>query len=147
MEFLYEIEGILGDCILVGIFLFGICIIVNVVGGFFEGFKLKGKVLNLGVDWMLFCLDGCNVLDVWIVMEMDDGVVIYVIYNGCFYWLEEVIVCFFNLEIVVDVDLFEYYFCIIFYFEMGFEKYVWLNNIVVVGVGWIMVVGVGYFVY
>ncbi len=146
-EFLYEIEGILGDRIPVGTSPLGTRIIANVVGGSFEGPKLKGKVLNSGADWMLSRSDGRNALDVRIAMETDDGAVIYVTYNGRLYWPEELAGRLFNPDTVADVDPSEYYFRITPYFETGSDKYAWLNNIVAVGVGRITAEGVGYSVY
>ena len=92
-------------------------VIVPVSGGTFEGPKLKGTVLP-GGDWIVRRPDGSSVLDVRIILQTDDEQKIYMQYRGISYTPKDG----------------PQYWRIVPVFETGAEKYIWLNNIVAVGV-------------
>lgn len=92
-------------------------VIVPVSGGTFEGPKLKGAVLP-GGDWIIRRPDGSSVLDVRIILQTDDAQKIYMQYRG----------------ISVTPKDGAQYWRIVPVFETGADKYLWLNNIVAVGV-------------
>ena len=54
----------------------------DLVGGRFEGPKLRGTVLPSGGDWLLVGADGVGRLDVRATLETEDGARIYVQYPG-----------------------------------------------------------------
>jgi hypothetical protein len=105
-------------------------VIVPVSGGTFEGAKLKGTVLP-GGDWIIRRPDGSSVLDVRIILQTDDGQKIYMTYRGISYTPKGG----------------EQYWRIVPVFETGAEKYLWLNNIVAVGVHRTLAGKVAYRIY
>lgn len=92
-------------------------VIVPVSGGTYEGPKLKGTVLP-GGDWISRRPDGSSVLDVRIILQTDDAQKIYMQYRGISYTPKDG----------------AQYWRIVPVFETGAEKYIWINNIVAVGV-------------
>ena len=65
-----------GDPMEVGPSKFGSRRVVNLLGGTFEGPKLKGEVLVGGTSMYLARADGSTVVDAQYVLKTDDGVVI-----------------------------------------------------------------------
>jgi Protein of unknown function (DUF3237) len=53
-----------------------------IIGGTFEGDRLRGKVLAGGGDWVLERPDGVLELDLRITLETDDGVLIHMTFEG-----------------------------------------------------------------
>ena len=53
-----------------------------VIGGSFEGGRLRGKVLPGGGDWVLKRPDGILELDLRITLETDDGALIHMTFEG-----------------------------------------------------------------
>jgi len=53
-----------------------------IVGGSFEGDRLRGKVLPGGDDWTVKRSDGVVELDLRITMVTDDGALIYMTFQG-----------------------------------------------------------------
>lgn len=60
----------------------GIRLNYSITGGTVSGPKLLGKIRTLGGDWLTIRTDGVAVLDVRGTMELDDGALIYIHYNG-----------------------------------------------------------------
>jgi hypothetical protein len=105
--------------------------IFDVVGGAFEGPRLRGKILQSGADWFLVGLDGIGRLDVRLTATTDDGANIYVQYLAVF-----------DFKPVAEklargeaTDFGEAYFMTTPRFETGDERYAWLNRVVAVGEG------------
>lgn len=107
--------------------------IAKVLGGSFEGPKLKGRVLPGGGDWLLLRAHGVLQLDVRLTMETDDGALIYMTYRGLRHGPAEVME---RLNRGEAVDPSEYYFRTAPFFETGSERYGWLNRIVSVATGY-----------
>ena len=105
---------------------------VAAVGGSFEGPRMRGEVLPDGGDWLLARADGVLEQDVRITLRTDDSAYIYVRYAGIRHAPPEVLA---RLQRNEAVDPGEYYFRIAPIFETGAERYAWLNEILVVGVG------------
>lgn len=101
-------------------------------GGTFEGPRLRGIVHPGGTDQKLFRPDGAMNPNVRMVMETDDGELIYTYYTGVRYGTPEVMQRIADGEVV---DPSEYYLRNAPMFETASEKYDWLNRIVAVGVG------------
>jgi hypothetical protein len=97
---------------------FGDHMVVPVVGGTFEGPRLKGIIVPPGGDWMTRRPDGSNVLDVRIVLRTDD--------------LQEFAMT--SRGIGYTPPGGTLYARILPMFETGATKYAWLNDIVAVGV-------------
>src|SRR5689334_4556492 len=53
-----------------------------VVGGTFEGDRLRGKVLAGGGDWVTATADGTLELDLRATLETDDGALIHMTFSG-----------------------------------------------------------------
>jgi hypothetical protein len=53
-----------------------------IIGGSFEGDRLRGKVLPGGDDWTMKRSDGVVELDLRITLETDDGALIYMTFEG-----------------------------------------------------------------
>jgi hypothetical protein len=92
--------------------------VVPVVGGTFEGPRLKGVIVAPGGDWMTHRPDGSSVLDVRVVLRTDDEQEISMTSRGIGYTPPGGTL----------------YARILPMFETGSTKYAWLNNIVSVGV-------------
>ena len=60
----------------------GTRMIFPIIGGSFEGDRLRGKVLPGGDDWTVKRSDGVMELDLRITMETDDGALIYMTFEG-----------------------------------------------------------------
>jgi hypothetical protein len=105
-------------------------VIVPVSGGTFDGPKLKGTVLP-GGDWIVRRPDGSSVLDVRIILETGDAQKIYMQYRGISYTPKDG----------------AQYWRIVPVFETGADKYLWLNNIVAVGVHRTLAGKVAYRIY
>ena len=94
--------------------------IVPVIGGTFEGPKLRGKVLPPGADWLVRVNDTVRVLDVRTLFLTDDDQRIYVTYRGVLYTPP-------GQPRYQTVGMM---------FETGSEKYAWLQQIMAVGIGY-----------
>jgi hypothetical protein len=92
--------------------------VVPVAGGTFEGPKLKGSIVGPGGDWIVGRPDGSSLLDVRLMLRTDDGQDIYMSWRGINY----------------TPSGGSQYARIVPAFETGAAKYLWLNDIVAVGV-------------
>jgi len=92
--------------------------IVQVVGGRFEGPRVKASVQTPAGDWITNRADGSYRLDVRLTLKTDDGAVILVTYNG----IGQTTDAGASLRIAP-------------LFETGDSRYVWLTRLQAVGVG------------
>lgn len=130
-ELLYKIELNVDTEIDLGNTPPGPRLIAHISGGKFDGPKLKGKVLASGGDWLLR-LDSTTVkLDVRILLETEDGELIYNTYTGFIHQ---------------NPDKTDYW-RIAPIFETSSKKYAWLNYTIAVGIGRDIKGGVAYDVY
>ena len=90
--------------------------IFPVTGGFFEGERLRGKVLAGGGDWVTRRADGALELDLRVTLETDDGALIYMTFTG------------------VRDDAHRY-FRTVPRFETAAPGYAFLNRLIAVGIG------------
>jgi hypothetical protein len=104
----------------------------EIVGGRFEGERLKGRILTGGSDWQAVRADGAWALDVRLVLETDDGALIGMTYRGLRHGPKDVLDAIGRGE---QVNPASYYFRIAPWFETASERYGWLNNILAVGTG------------
>ena len=56
--------------------------IFPVIGGSFEGERLRGKVLAGGGDWVTANADGTCAVDLRVTLETDDGALIHMTFTG-----------------------------------------------------------------
>ena len=90
--------------------------IFPVVGGSFEGDRLRGKVLAGGGDWVTARADGTFELDLRVTLETDDGALIHMTFTG------------------VRDDA-NHYLRTLPRFETAAPKYAFLNRLLAVGIG------------
>lgn len=88
-EFLCEIEADLGFPEIIGPVVEGVRVTFPILGGTFEGPKLKGTIKPVGADWFVIRNDQVGQLDVRATLETDDGELIYVYYQGLIDFPEE----------------------------------------------------------
>lgn len=106
--------------------------IVQILGGTFEGPRLRGKVLPGGADWQLIQTDGFSQLDTRYTLETDRGQIIYVQNKGLRDAPPEVMKRLLGGE-VVDPSL--VYFRTVPTFETAAPDLQWLVRSVFVGTG------------
>jgi hypothetical protein len=106
-------------------------VVVSVLGGTFEGPKLKGAILGPSGDWIEARPDGSSVLDLRMLLQTDDAQEIYMTCRGIAY-------------VPPGGAL---YARILPMFETAAAKYAWMNNIVAAGVYQPMAGKVAYRIY
>ena len=92
--------------------------IAQIVGGRFEGPRLKASVQTPAGDWITNRPDGSYRLDVRLTLKTDDGALILVTYNGI------------GLQTKAGASLRSAPL-----FETGDSRYVWLTQLQAVGIG------------
>jgi len=90
-----------------------------IVGGSFEGDRLRGKVLPGGGDWVIKRADGVLELDLRITLETDDGALVHMTFEG----------------IRDDAAPGAPYFRTLPRFETSVANYAFLNRLLAVGTG------------
>ena len=90
--------------------------IFPVIGGSFEGERLRGKVLAGGGDWVTEKADGTFEVDLRVTLETEDGALIHMTFTG-----------------VRDDG--NHYFRTLPRFETAAPKYAFLNRLLAVGIG------------
>jgi hypothetical protein len=103
-----------------------------IASGFFEGPRLRGKVLPGGGDWTLLRADSVLELDLRLTLETDDGALIYITSFGLRHGPPDVIGALARGE---SVDPSAYYFRTTPRFETGHAKYAFLNRLLAVASG------------
>ena len=131
-EYLFTLTGEVGPPQAVGDTPIGRRLIVPVLGGHFEGPRLRGNVLPGGTDWITIRSDGSFHLDVRITLETDDNHLVGMTYRGLRHASPEVMK---RLTAGEPVDPSEYYFRVVPTFEAGPGPYEWMNRIIAVAVG------------
>lgn len=111
----------------------------DIAGGTIEGPRLSGIVRRSGADWSEGgrAADGgiATVIDVRSLWQTHDGALIYVTYAGRLIVPSGAVAAFRDPATVGSLSDQDYYFRICPTFETGAENYLWLNEIVAVGVG------------
>jgi hypothetical protein len=106
--------------------------IANVLGGTFDGDRMRGIVLPDGTDWQTLRGDGAVMLDARVVLKTHDGALIAMTYAGIRHGPPDVMA---RLTRGEHVDVESYYFRIAPTFATSEPRYEWLNRIVAVGTG------------
>lgn len=105
---------------------------VGVTGGRFAGERLSGAVLPGGMDWLLIDSAGTWHVDVHVMLQIDDGPVAVVRYEGRIRQPDD------GMERLLgggSIAADEMYFRTAPTFETEAGRYEWLNSIQAVGVG------------
>lgn len=123
---------------------FGSRSIFEVTGGWFEGARLRGRILTGGGDWLLMDPHGVGRLDVRATFETEDGAWIYLQYYGVLVMNDKVRAA---LSGGTGIDYGDTYFMTQPRFETGDARYAWLNEVVAVGEGRVLPGAVEYRVF
>ena len=146
-EFLFELEADLNPPQVVGPVLTGQRSVYLVSKGSVKGSKVSGKILPGGGDWGLLVGPNTFKLDVRLVIETDDGALIYMTYGGYIHAEPKTFAALFS-EKGGQVPASDFYFRSNPVFETSSPKYAWLNHTLAIGVGSIPAQGkVAYRVY
>ncbi|MGE0598183.1 MAG: DUF3237 domain-containing protein [Dehalococcoidia bacterium] len=105
--------------------------IVPILGGTFEGPRVKGTVLP-GADWQLVRPDGVLELEAKYALRTDDGVLISIV-NRCIRRASPEVMAKLNAGRPVDPG--EVYFRTTPTFETADAKYAWMMNSIFLGTG------------
>jgi len=131
-EFLFEVRIEVAAPIATGPTAGGERRIVSILGGTFEGPRLRGIVLPTGNDAIWVQPGGRTLLDVRAVLRTVDDAAIYLQYRGVRNGPEAVLR---RLAAGEAVAPSEYYFRTAITFETGDARYDWLNDTIAVGTG------------
>ncbi len=125
LEFVCELKVKLNPPFVVGETPHGLRRIIPIIGGTFEGPKMKGEILNGGADWQIVRKDGVAELEAHYQIKTDDGIIIYIKNTGLRVATPEIAAKIGRGEQVSPND---YYFRAIPKFEAPAGKYEWMNN-------------------
>ena len=106
--------------------------IIPIVGGTFEGPRLKGRVLSQGADWQIVRADGFAELDTRYLLQTDAGELIYVQNAGVRHATPDVLA---KLAAGEAVDPNLVYFRTVPTFETSASELQWLARSIFVGTG------------
>lgn len=126
-EKLFYLEASCAPIIPIGDVGKGVLNIYPIVGGYFEGDKLKGEIVNLGADWNYFQADKVDVVDTRYLLRTEDEAYISVSTRGWCVMSDEQGEAVERGEHILPED---YYFRQHLFFETGDPRYSWLNSVV-----------------
>lgn len=118
VEFLFHLHATLDAPVVVPGGPHGTRVIVGINGGTVKGPKVNGTVAHLGADWLTLRADGTAQLDVRALVTTDDGVPIHMHYLG-------VMAPSADGPRIITAPL----------FEVGDERYTWLNGVQAIAIG------------
>ncbi len=127
LEYCCELRIQVGKPIVIGDTQYGVRRIIPIVGGTFNGPKMKGEILSGGADNQIVRKDGVAELEAHHYLKTDDGVQIYFKNTGLRIATSEVSDRLGKGEMVSPE---EYYFRGVPKFEAPIGRYYWLNNAV-----------------
>jgi hypothetical protein len=104
--------------------------IFPIVGGSFDGPKLRGTILDNGADWQVVTPDGVSLIDTRYLLRLDDGALAYLQTRGFRHGPAEVLAAVAAGE---PVDPREYFFRVYLTFETASGTYGWLNRAMAIG--------------
>ena len=119
-------------------------VLFNCAGGRFAGPRLRGEVLPGGGDWGLYGSDGAMIIDARLSLRTDDGALVNMSYGGRLIVPAAITSEMANAATRHHIDPAAYYLRTTPSFETGAEPYKWLNEIVCVGIGYVVEGGVAY---
>lgn len=106
--------------------------IAELPGGYFEGDRLRGRMLPSGSDWQMVRDDDAWMINVRTLLETDDGALIGLTYQGLRHGPKDVIEAIAQGQ---SVSPRAYYMRVTATFETAAERYAWLNRVVAVAHG------------
>ncbi len=124
LEYLVAIDAEVGEIVSLGQGPLGERRVVDILGGSFEGPRLRGKVLG-GQDWQIARRDGVLDLDARYTIEAEGGGKVRVVSQGYRHGPPEVMA---RLARGEDVEPSSYFFRTMIRFETGDAELAWLNQ-------------------
>ncbi len=103
----------------------------GILGGSFEGPRLRGVVEPTGGDYARRRPDNVLEADVRTVLRTDDDMLIYMHYTGLLHPWSDIVKAFMNPQKETP----EFYWRMTHRFETAAEPYTWLNKILAIGTG------------
>jgi hypothetical protein len=128
-EFLMDLAVDVGEVVSMGAAPLGERRVVNILGGTFEGPRLRGRVLPGGADWQIVRRDGVLDIDARYALQEEAGAVVRVVSQGYRHGSSEVLAALTRGE---PVDPARYFFRTIMRFETGAPDLEWLNRTIAV---------------
>jgi hypothetical protein len=132
LTFAFEMQARLGKPLDLGVTRQGHRRIIPILGGEFEGDRIRGRVLEGGADWQILHTDGAADLEARYTLQADDGALIYVNNRGMRRGDPELLR---RLNSGQPVDVDQIYFRTIATFESSAESCAWLTNALFIGTG------------
>jgi hypothetical protein len=132
LEFAFEVRAEVADPTVVGQMPNGTRRIINILGGTFEGPKIKGKLLPGGADWQIIREDGFTEVDARYTLQTDKGQLIYVSNVGMRHAPPDVMK---KLNAGEVVDQSQIYFRAVPKFEASATDLQWLTRSIFVATG------------
>ncbi len=129
LEFLMRLAVNVGELVSMGHAPLGERRVVNIVGGTFEGPRMRGEVLPGGADWQIARRDGVLDLDARYALKEQGGGLVRVVSQGYRRGPSEVLAALARGE---DVDPATYFFRTTMRFETGAPQLAWLNGTIAV---------------
>ena len=105
--------------------------VIPILGGVFEGPRIRGTVLLGGADWQYVRADTVVSLEARYTLQVDDGTLVMVTNRGMRHGPPEVLERIFRGD---AVDPSEYYFRTVAEFEAPEGPHAWLNKAIFIGV-------------
>lgn len=131
-EFLMDLVVEVGGVVSMGATPPGERRVVGILGGTFQGPRLRGEVLAGGADWQLVRRDGVLEIDARYALKEQAGGLIRVVSQGYRYGSAAVLAALARGE---DVDPATYFFRTVMRFETGAPHLGWLNRTIAVATG------------
>jgi len=125
LQLLFEARGVLDASMVVGQTPEGLKRVVPILGGTFEGPRMRGTLVSGGADWQYVRSDGVTVVEARYLLRTDDDVLIEVHNRGLRHGPEETMR---RLAAGEHVDPREYYFRAAPSLSAPAGKYDWLNK-------------------
>ena len=100
-----------------------------VIGGSFDGARLRGTVIG-GADWVTWRADGAMLIDVRLTLRADDGAGIGMAYQGLASGTPDAMARFRSRELLGPDEI---YTRTAIRFETGAAQHAWLNGIIAIG--------------
>ena len=132
LEFAFELFAEVADPTVIGETPNGTRRIIDILGGTFEGPKLKGTIVPGGADWQLIRADGFTEVDARYTLRTDTGHLIYVTNLGIRHASPEVMR---RLNAGEEVDQADIYFRAIPKFETDAPELQWMTRSIFVSTG------------
>ncbi len=132
LEFAFEVRARVADPTVIGQVPDGVRRIIDILGGTFEGPKIKGKLLPGGADWQIIRQDGFTEVDARYTLQTDKGDLIYVSNIGIRHAPPEIIK---RLNAGEEVDQSQIYFRAVPKFETAAPELQWLMRSIFICTG------------